>query len=372
LSANRYILTTGGTGGHIFPAIAVARAIQKLEPEADILFVGAKGGMEEKMVSQAGFSILSVTISGFARKLNLKNLYKNLLFPLKYVLGLWQASRILGIFQPQVVVGFGGFASAPTLRMALSKNIPSVIHESNAYPGVVNRMVANRVRKVFIGNEKVKSYLSSSNIYFTGNPIREQLLNGSREKGLDTWNFTPDQKIVLIIGGSRGARTINEAVLAGLDKLIASKIQILWQCGTIYFEEFQSRISHHSQVRLMPFIENMGDAYACADLVVSRAGAMSIAEITALRKPSILIPSPNVAEDHQTQNARSLTEKGAAILVTDARAKEDLAPTIIEFLGATEKYSNMKLALETYPLSDAASIIASEIISIANERRGHV
>lgn len=370
-SAKRFILTTGGTGGHIFPAIAVAREIQALLPDAELLFIGAVGGMENKMIPDAGFRIISVTVSGIARKVTLKNILRNMAFPVRYLQGLWQASRILRIFRPDAVIGFGGYASAPGLRMAVSLGIPSALHESNAYPGIVTKMMAGKVDRVLLGNEAVLQYLSVSRYQITGNPVRSQLLQGSREKGLETYGFRPDRKVVFLTGGSLGARTLNEAMAAGVEQLTRAGIQVIWQCGSRYADQYEQSFAQNEGVRVMPFINNMADTYACADLIISRAGAMTVSEILALRKPALLVPSPNVAEDHQTQNARSLTEKGAAVLVRDADAVNQLIPEVLDILQNAERYARIQSALEAMPVQDAAREIARVMIDLSERRKAH-
>lgn len=370
MSTKRFILSTGGTGGHIFPAIAVASEILRQLPDAEILFVGAKGGMENTMVPDAGFKIISVPVSGIYRRLTLRNLYRNLLFPFLYVQGLWQASRILRIFKPDAVIGFGGFASAPTLRMAVNMNIPAAIHESNAFPGVVNKMMAPKVQAVLIGNPYVLNYLKVQNPIITGNPVRSFLQAGNRESGLITFGFDSNRPVVFLTGGSLGARSLNEAMLSSIQLLNDKGIQVLWQCGKLYFDEFKNRLNPSLQgVVLLPFISNMQDAYACADIVVARAGAMTVSEIAWLKKPAILIPSPNVAEDHQTRNAESLTALNAAVMVKDADAQQHLGQKIVELLEDSVSYNQIKHALQAIPYQDAVKAIADVVIQLAEGRQ---
>ena len=369
MSAKRFILSTGGTGGHIFPAIAVASEIKKRMPDAEILFVGAIGGMENTMVPDAGFNILSVRVSGIYRRLTLKNILRNIVFPFLYVSGLWQASRILRIFKPDAVIGFGGFASAPTLRMAVGMGIPSAIHESNAYPGVVNKMMAPKVQAVLIGNPYVLNYLTVKSPIITGNPVRTFLSTGDRTLGIQAFGLDAAKPVIFLTGGSLGARTLNEAMLASVHSLVANGLQVIWQCGKLYYEEFSSRLqSLPTGVVLLPFIANMQDAYACADLVISRAGAMTVSEITWLRKPAILIPSPNVAEDHQTRNAESLTELNAAVMVKDADAVRTLSDEVLSLMRDTKRYQQMISTLHTIPQQDAVAAIADIVIELAERR----
>jgi UDP-N-acetylglucosamine--N-acetylmuramyl-(pentapeptide) pyrophosphoryl-undecaprenol N-acetylglucosamine transferase len=368
----RFILTTGGTGGHIFPAIAVAREIQQLLPDAEILFVGAKGGMENTMVPDAGFKILSVTVSGFARRLSLQNVIRNLSFPFRYLQGLWQASRILRIFRPDVVIGFGGYASAPSLRMAVSLNIPTALHESNAYPGIVTRLMASKVQEVLIGNEAVLKYLKLARYRFTGNPVRSTLLSGNREAGLMAYGLDAARPVVFLTGGSLGALSLNEAMAASVEALAASGIQVIWQCGSRYAARYEKAYTHLQGVKVLPFISNMADTYACADLVISRAGAMTVSEITALRKPAILVPSPNVAEDHQTRNAESLTLKGGAILIQDSVVRENLATEILKLINNKDIYLSLQSALNQMPAPHAAQEIARVLVELSERRKSNV
>jgi UDP-N-acetylglucosamine--N-acetylmuramyl-(pentapeptide) pyrophosphoryl-undecaprenol N-acetylglucosamine transferase len=372
MPSKRFILTTGGTGGHIFPAIAVAREIQQLMPDAEILFVGAKGGMENTMVPDAGFKILSVTVSGFARRLTLKNLIRNLSFPLRYLQGLWEASRILRIYQPDVVIGFGGYASAPALRMAVSLNVPTALHESNAYPGIVTRLMSSKVKEVLIGNEAVLHYLKIMRYRFTGNPIRSTLLTGDKAAGLLAYGFESSKPVVFLTGGSLGALSLNEAMAASVESLVAANCQVIWQCGSRYAERYQKAFAHLKGLVVAPFISNMADTYACADVVISRAGAMTVSEITALRKPAILVPSPNVAEDHQTRNAESLTRKGAAILVKDAEVRDALSGEILRLLNNKELYQTVQSALEAMSVPNATQEIARVVIALAERRNPNV
>jgi len=368
LSHKRYILSTGGTGGHIFPAIAVANAILLLRPDAEILFVGANGGMENTLIPEAGHKILSVTVSGIYRRMTLRNFLRNLTFPFKYISGLWQASRILRIFQPDVVAGFGGFASAPTLRMAVNLGIPAALHESNAYPGMVNRMMSKSVQVVMLGIPFAQQYLKAKTCIITGNPVREFLALGDREAGLKAFHLQGDKPIVFMTGGSLGARSMNEAMMQGIHSLIENGVQVIWQCGRLYAEEFENKTRGLNGVCLRPFIQEIHHAYACADVVISRAGAMTISEIAWMKKPAILIPSPNVAEDHQTHNAASLTELGAAIMIRDEEAKEKLVPEIISILNNKDKYASLKEQLNHLPYRDAAQHIAEILISLAEGR----
>jgi UDP-N-acetylglucosamine--N-acetylmuramyl-(pentapeptide) pyrophosphoryl-undecaprenol N-acetylglucosamine transferase len=362
--SRRIIITAGGTGGHIFPAIAVARALSKLDASIEFLFVGSNGGMEIGIVPKYNFQIRGVTVSGLMRSLTLKNIWRNLSFPFKLLKGLSQSRAILREFKPDVVVGFGGFASGPVGRSAVKMNIPLVLCEANAYPGLTNKLLAPSAAKVLLGDEAAKKFLTGTNIKVTGNPVRETLTEGNRNAGLQSLGLDPNKKVVLSLGGSLGAGTINQSLENGLNAFIENDVQLVWQCGKRYYDELNSRIASHPSIRLMPFIDNMADAFAAADLVISRAGASTIAELLLLNKPSILVPSPNVAEDHQTRNAMSLVNRNACVLVKDAEAKDKLAATAVTLVKDDSQMAALTAALNAMEKHDAAQLIATEILEV--------
>ena len=362
--SKRIIITGGGTGGHIFPAISIANELKKIDPSIEILFVGADGGMEMRVVPQYGYKIMSVKISGIMRSLSPKNVLKNLLLPFKLVGSLMTSRAIIRDFKPHVVVGVGGYASGPLGRAAASKGIPVVLCEQNAYPGITNKLLAQKAARILLGNEAAQKYFDRSKTKITGNPVRETLLSGDRLKGLAAFNLDGSRPIVLSLGGSLGAGSLNAAWEAGWKQLADQGIQLVWQCGKRYFDDLNARLPKHENLRLAAFIEDMASTYAAADLVVTRAGGSTISELILLNKPAILVPSPNVAEDHQTKNARSLTDRGAAILVKDVEAKEKLAAVVIDIVQHSEKLFALQLGIESVEKHDSAHEIASEILSL--------
>ncbi|MEO0897654.1 MAG: undecaprenyldiphospho-muramoylpentapeptide beta-N-acetylglucosaminyltransferase [Bacteroidota bacterium] len=362
--SKKIIISGGGTGGHIFPAVSIATEIKKREPDADILFVGAKGGMEMDVVPRYNFPIEGVWISGIYRQLTFNNLRRNALFPIKLLTSLFQARSIMKRFQPDAVVGVGGFASGPMGRVASSKKVPLFLCEQNAYPGLVNRWLSKYADRILLGNGDANKYLDSSKTIVTGNPIRTFDLPDKKEArkalGLD-----PEKPTILSLGGSLGARTINQALLKDYHKIIEAGAQIFWQCGKIYVDELKTQVPEHPQVKLEAFIQDMGTAYAAADLIISRAGASTISELIALSKPAVIVPSPNVAEDHQTKNALSLTEKNAARLVKDVEAKEKMVDEALAVLGnqelLTELEKNIAGMEKHYAAKEIVDVIFAEI-----------
>ncbi|HHG83987.1 MAG TPA: undecaprenyldiphospho-muramoylpentapeptide beta-N-acetylglucosaminyltransferase [Bacteroidetes bacterium] len=362
--SKRVIITGGGTGGHIFPAISIGNALRQHDPNTEILFVGAEGGMEMTLVPKAGFNIKSVRISGIARQITLKNIQKNLAFPFKLIGSLSASRRIIKDFRPDVVIGVGGYASGPVGRVASKMGIPLVINEQNAYPGITNKWLAGRASRILLGNAAAAKFFAKSKTKVTGNPVRASLFTGTREGGLKLYGFDPNKSTVLAVGGSLGAKALNDALESGLAELMAADIQLIWQCGKRYYEGLKPRIAEHANLRLVPFIEDMASTFAVADLVISRAGASTISELILLNKPSILLPSPNVAEDHQTKNAMSLVDQQAARLVKDVDAKEKLVPTTLELLGNPEKLEALRKGIEKIEKHDAAQEILEEILAV--------
>lgn len=364
----RVIISGGGTGGHIFPAVSIAGEIKKRYPDADILFVGAKGGMEMEVVPRYGYPIKGVWISGIQRQMTLKNLVKNAAFPLKLFVSMMQAGSIFRSFKPQAVVGVGGYASGPMGRVA-SRKVPLVICEQNAYPGLVNKWLAKRASKILLGNEAAKKYFSGDHVTVTGNPIRsfETL---SREEAAERLGIDPSLPTILSLGGSLGAGPINEALKAQLSQLTAEgqNIQLVWQAGKRYYETLRSEVAEHPRIKLMPFINDMAAAYGAADLIISRAGGSTISELIALSKPAILIPAPQLAEDHQTKNARSLSDRKAAILIEQKDAKETLLPEAIALLNDKERLNQLQQAIQAVEKHDAAKEIVDQIMGLIEQR----
>ncbi len=358
----KVLISGGGTGGHVFPAIAIADAVRSINPETEILFVGALGKLEMQKVPQAGYKIIGLPIRGFQRKLSLQNI--KLIYSL--VKSLWMSMEIIRTFKPDVVVGVGGYASGPILKMAAWKKIPILIQEQNSFPGVTNKLMAKAAKKICVAFEGLEKYFEKSKIAITGNPVRKDLINdvdSSRARmhfGLD-----PNIKTVGIFGGSLGARSINEAVLHIADKMEDENIQWLWQTGSLYYEQLSKHsLAEKKNVKILPFIDKMDFAYAASDIIVSRAGALTIAELCVKAKPSILIPSPNVAEDHQRKNAEAMLKKNAARMILDANAKSDLWKQIIELLDSEELKNEMKMALKKLARPNAALDIAKEVIEL--------
>lgn len=363
----RVIISGGGTGGHIFPAISIGNELKRMHPEMEILYVGAKGGMEMRLVPQAGYKIEAVWISGIMRSLTLKNIAKNLVFPLKLVVSLLKARSIVRRFKPGVVVGVGGYASGPLGRAAASMGVPLVLCEQNAYPGITNKWLAPKASRILLGNEAASKYFDATKSKITGNPVRDTLRHGNREKAIQTLGLDPNKKTVLSLGGSLGAKALNDAIEQHLEAFIENDIQLIWQCGKRYHEELKPRVKQHPLIHLMPFIEDMPSVYAVADLVISRAGGSTISELILLSKPSILVPSPNVAEDHQTKNAMSLVDRGAAILVKDVEAKEKLVAETIALLNDGQRLADLQKGIDSVEKHDAAHEIAVEILSLMKQ-----
>ena len=371
----RVIVSGGGTGGHIFPALSIANAVKAKRPDTDILFVGAENRMEMQRVPAAGYPIKGLPVSGFDRK----HLLKNISVLLRLAKSQRMARRIVRDFRPDVAVGVGGYASGPTLKMAGKQGIPTLLQEQNSYAGVTNKLLAKNARLICVAYEGLERFFPAEKIRLTGNPVRQNLLeaNLSREDGVAAFGLDASKPVILIIGGSLGARTVNESILAYLKQIESSGVQFIWQTGKYYFEEMKRRVAEWKEANnckldnliVTDFISNMDAAYAAADLVVSRAGAGSISEFCLLGKPVILVPSPNVAEDHQTKNAMALVEKGAAITVRDVEAAEKLVPTALEVVADKERLATLSKNVLTMAFRDSASVIADEVIKLAEEYR---
>ena len=328
----RLIISGGGTGGHIFPAVSIANEFRERHPDAEILFVGAKGRMEMVRVPEAGYKIIGLWISGLQRKLTLSNL----LFPVKLIVSYFRAKQIVKRFKPDMVVGTGGYASGPIMMAAVQQRIPALIQEQNSFAGLTNKRLAEKVSKVCVAYAGMERYFPKDKLMLTGNPVRKDIvgLDSKRERAKGHFAFSDSKRTLLILGGSLGARTINESVLAGIDKLIDAEVQVIWQTGKVYYETIKAQIEHKDlrTVRLYDFLKEMDWAYAASDVVISRAGALAISELCLAKRPSILVPSPNVAEDHQTKNALSLVEENAAVLIKDTDAGELLIEEALKLL----------------------------------------
>ena len=355
-------MSGGGTGGHIFPAIAIANKLKEHYPDAEILFVGAIGRMEMEKVPKAGYPIKGLWISGFQRKLTIDNLS----FPFKLISSLWQACKIVKSFKPDIAIGTGGYASGPLLYMASRRKIPTLILEQNSYPGVTNKILGRQANTICVAYDGMERYFPTTKLVVTGAPIRKEILNlkVTREEGLKHFGLKSNLPVLLIIGGSQGARGINQAILDNLDKIAALGIQIVWQTGTFSFEKAKkaakkSPFSH--QIKVTDFIYEMDKAYAAAHVIVSRAGAIAIAEIVAVGKPAIFIPLPSAAEDHQTKNALSLSEKGAGLLLHEAEAKTKIVKEIKELVESGKKRSEIINNLKAFRTDDATENIVKEV-----------
>ena len=364
----RIIISGGGTGGHIFPAVSIANAIKELRPDTEILFVGAEGRMEMHRVPAAGYPIKGLPVAGFDRK----NLLKNIPVLIKLFKSQRLARKIVKEFQPHAAVGVGGYASGPTLKVAGSMGVPTLLQEQNSYAGVTNKLLAKQAKKICVAYEGMERFFDKDKIILTGNPVRQGLLNHSktREEAIATFGLDPSKRTILILGGSLGARTINQCLMENLDKVKSSGIQFIWQTGKIYIEEAKAAVAKAGELPMLhvtDFISDMATAYSAADLVISRAGAGSISEFCLLQKPVILVPSPNVAEDHQTKNALALVNKDAALYVKDMEAKELLLDKAIEAVKQPDLLKNLSKNITELAFADSANIIAKEVIKLAEK-----
>jgi UDP-N-acetylglucosamine--N-acetylmuramyl-(pentapeptide) pyrophosphoryl-undecaprenol N-acetylglucosamine transferase len=364
----RIIISGGGTGGHIFPAVSIANAIKELRPDTEILFVGAEGRMEMHRVPAAGYPIKGLPVAGFDRK----NLFKNIPVLIKLFKSQRLARKIVKDFQPHAAVGVGGYASGPTLKVAGSMGIPTLLQEQNSYAGVTNKLLAKQAKTICVAYEGMERFFDKEKIILTGNPIRQGLLNHSttREEAISTFGLDPNKRTILILGGSLGARTINQCLIENLDKVKSSGVQFIWQTGKIYIEEAKAAVAKAGELPMLhvtDFISDMATAYCAADLVISRAGAGSISEFCLLQKPVILVPSPNVAEDHQTKNALALVNKNAALYVKDIEAKDLLLDKAIEAVKQPDLLKNLSKNITELAFTDSANIIAKEVIKLAEK-----
>jgi len=373
----KYLISGGGTGGHIFPAVSIANALKAADKDAEILFVGALGRMEMERVPQAGYKIIGLPVRGFNRAQPWKNI--SVLFDLWR--SMRQAKKIVRDFQPDAAVGVGGYASGAAMKVAARMGIPVILQEQNGFAGVTNKLLKDDARLICVAYENMEKFFPKDKILLTGNPVRQNLTTGDKKHAIE-WlkqeygaTFKADKPTVLIIGGSLGARTINEAMLSGIQTLADRGIQLIWQTGKTYFDKLVANIGEEKiaaykaqGIVVTPFLSNMPDAYAIADIVVSRAGASSISELCLLGKAAILIPSPNVAEDHQTHNAMALVRKDAALLVKDVECADKLLPAILDLLGDKQRQQTMRQNILTLAQTDSAARIATEVIRIAKEK----
>jgi len=360
---HKVIISGGGTGGHIFPAIAIANALKKMDATIEILFVGALGRMEMEKIPKAGYNIEGLPIAGLQRKLD----WRNFLLPFKVINSLMKARAIVKKFQPDVAVGVGGYASAPLLYAASRMNIPCLIQEQNSYAGITNKRLSKRAQKICVAYDGMEKFFPREKILLTGNPVRKDILNleSKREEGMKFFGLRSDQKILLVIGGSLGARTINDSIREHLNEISSAGIQVLWQTGKNYFEVNSTAAKNFSeQIKVHAFIDRMDLAYAVADVVISRAGALSIAELCLAKKPSILVPSPNVAEDHQTKNAMALVSKNSALLVKDNEAKEKLVSEVFSLMKDEGMQRELSKNIAALAKPNADDDIAKEVLKL--------
>ena len=364
--SKRVIISGGGTGGHIFPAVAIANALKKVAPETEILFVGAKGRMEMEKVPAAGYKIIGLDIQGFQRK----SLVKNLLLPYKMIMSLIRSRNIIKNFKPDVAVGVGGYASGPLLFTASLMNIPYLIQEQNSYAGITNKKLGKNAKKVCVAFDGMEKFFPAERILLTGNPIRKDTVDiaGKREAAFEFFGLSPLKKTILVTGGSLGAGTLNKSMLAGIDRIVAEDVQLIWQTGKHYYQTIREQLAgnDHENIKVLEFLQRMDLAYAAADVIISRAGAGTIAELYVIKKPVILVPSPNVAEDHQTKNAMALVKNDAALLVKDTEAEQNLVDTALQLLNDEKKCELLSGNISKMALPDADEVIAREVLKIAD------
>ena len=351
----KYLISGGGTGGHIFPAVSIANALRELDPQAEILFVGALGRMEMERVPQAGYKIIGLPVRGFDRK----RPWKNISVLIDLARSMRMARKIIKDFRPDVGVGVGGYASGAAMKVAARMGVPILLQEQNGFAGVTNKLLKDDAAKICVAYENMERFFPKDKIILTGNPVRQNLTEGVNRN-------TNGKKTLLIIGGSLGAKTINEAIANGLDKLKAADINIVWQTGKVYYDHYKN-LTGGAGLEIKDFLPDMPDRYATADLVISRAGASSISELCLLGKPCILVPSPNVAEDHQTHNAMALVNKNAAVLVRDAEAAEKLVDTALALIQDDAKLKELRKNILTLAQPDSARRIAEEVIRLAKK-----
>ena len=356
----KFILSGGGTGGHIYPAIAIADELKKRYTDAEFLFVGANDRMEMQRVPQAGYSIKGLQIAGIQRKLSLKNL----LLPFKLLKSLYQARQIIQKFQPDAVIGTGGYASAPTLKAAQWLKVPYFIQEQNSFAGITNKWVSKKANKIFVAYQNMEKFFPKSKIQITGNPIREGLttIQDKNKNAFENFSLDENKFTLLVLGGSLGAKSINQLISSNLSFFQENEVQILWQCGKFYYDEYKEKQTEMVQVR--PFIENMNDAYAVADVIISRAGASSVSELCVVGKPVIFVPSPNVAEDHQTKNAQAIADEKAAILIKETELKDNFQKIFLEIFNDKQKRKILSKNIKALAKPNATKQIVDEIIKI--------
>lgn len=367
----KYLISGGGTGGHIFPAVSIANALREADPSCEILFVGALGRMEMERVPQAGYPIIGLPVKGFDRS----HPWRNIRVVIDLLRSMSQARKIVRDFRPDVGIGVGGYASGAAMKMAAKMGVPILLQEQNGFAGVTNKLLKDDAKKICVAYEGMERFFPKEKIILTGNPVRQNLTSGSKEEAIRYFNeefgvnFNAEKKTLLIIGGSLGARTINQSIIAHLNKLIDSNVQVIWQTGKNYLADCKKALEAlpHNNIICTDFVSQMPLAYALADLVISRAGASSISELCLLGKPSILVPSPNVAEDHQTHNAMALVKKDAGVLVKDIDAKDQMVATALSLIHDTARLEALRANILTLALPDSAERIAEEVMKLAQK-----
>lgn len=361
------MISGGGTGGHIFPAIAIANAIKAIEPDAEFLFVGAEGKMEMEKVPQAGYQIEALPIRGFQRH----NMWKNISLPFRLVKSLLKAGKLVKRFQPSVAVGVGGYASGPLLKMAGRKDVPLLLQEQNSFPGITNKLLAKHANRICVAYDGMDKWFPEKKILKTGNPVRKKVVDieGKRQEALDFFGLDSSIPVLFVTGGSLGARSINHGIRNALKRFAKEHIQVIWQCGKVFHEQAQQALkeSGAKNIQVHQFIRDMDMAYAAADLVLARAGAMSISELCLVKKPAILVPLPTAAEDHQTKNASALTDKGAAVLVSDSEAPQKIGDQVLQLIGDPSALQRIVSNMDGMGDKDADETIAKEVIRIARK-----
>jgi len=364
-SGKRIIISGGGTGGHIFPAIAIANALKKLEPDTEILFVGALGRMEMERVPAAGYKIVGLDIRGIQRK----SVLKNLLLPFKLIGSIMKSMRIIKEFKPDAAVGVGGYASGPLLYAASLKKIPYLLQEQNSFAGVTNKKLGKKAKRICVAFDGMEEFFPEDKIVKTGNPVRRGSveIEGKREQAFEEFKLSPNKKTILVVGGSLGARTLNDTMITDLEKIVGADVQLIWQTGKNYYKDIIRMLgeNHHPNVRIVEFLNRMDLAYAAADVIISRAGAGTIAELCVVGKPVILVPSPNVAEDHQTKNAKTLVQFNAAEYIADRKASRKLVDAALALLKDEKRSNLLSDNIKKLALPDADEVIAREVLNIS-------
>lgn len=362
----RVIISGGGTGGHIFPAIAIANSIKRKRPDAKILFVGAEGRMEMEKVPEAGYEIIGLPIMGIQRRLTLKNLK----FPFMLIKSMLKARSIVKVFKPQVAVGVGGYASGPLLRAANRAGLPTLLQEQNSYAGLTNKILGKKASKICVAYEGMDQFFPADKIILTGNPVRSEVikLEGKRERSFEFFKLDPNKKTLLVVGGSLGAWSINEGVSASLGQWEKEDLQIIWQCGKLYHSKALKAAEGRTNVVVLDFIKRMDLAYAAADLVVSRAGALAVSELCLVKKPTVFVPLPTAAEDHQSKNAMALTGRNAAYLIKDSEVKLKLGDEVSRLIKSEDELSKTIDNIKPLGYADAADIIADEVLKLIKSK----